>query len=164
MSSNRKKVVFVFSIFIIGVIWLLFFSDQEAADKRKYFDSLNFKLTGIVKHITSANEHDYGVMYLQRVQNNKGPSYQCAYQNKYLFCKIENNECIIVSPLINHIRLNDSISLDSHKQQYRIYRKGVLVTDAHPWINNEDLFFYDPIKAKGYLDFSYYRKKLINNN
>jgi hypothetical protein len=157
MSVFKTKIILFFIALIIAIIWFIR-PDKETEDEKIYFLKLNLCITGVVKQLISTNEHDHGVIYLEKIKSNRGNDYEALYKAKYLFCKIKNDEAIIVTPGIHEIQPDDSISINTNKKEYLIYRKGIKVQELNPWLNPED-DFYDSMNIKGYLDFSYFQRR-----
>ena len=131
--------------------------NKDAESKKKYIRSLNFTITGIVNKVMPLQdeERDYGAIYLKDFTSNKGSIYECSYKNKYLFCKIEDKEAIIVTSGITEIKPNDSVIYTTNTLNYKVYRHGQLVLDDGIALNDDD-DFYNTLKNYGYLDLSYY--------
>lgn len=159
MPNLKIKIILLFAALIIAVIWLLS-PDKEAEDEIKYLHSLNLKITGIVKQVMPLRDedHGYGVIYLKNFISNKRNEYQATYKDRYLFCKISNNEAIIISPLITEINPGDSVIFNTNTLICQVYEKGKLIAETGIAINTSDSF-YNVLNINGYLDFSYYNKK-----
>ena len=154
MSEVKKVLVLLLFILIIAIIGF-FNLNKEDDEERKYFSNLNFTFTGLVKKVEITNEHDYGVIYVSVIQNNKGSNYEALFKGKYLFCKIRDSEALIVSPEIDEIQPGDTIVINTNQlKKYSVYRKGKLVDNINPWINSED-YFYDYLQRKDYLNFGH---------
>ncbi|HTE01376.1 MAG TPA: hypothetical protein VK668_18950 [Mucilaginibacter sp.] len=154
MISSKHKIIFFSIAVIVMIIWFIS-PDKGANDQREYFRNLDLSITGIVKQTIPTNTHDHGVIYLEKIKSNKTNYYETLYKETFLFCKIYDDKAIIVTSQVSQIQPNDSISLNTSKNQYFIYRKGLKVDELGPWLYPEDSFYY-ALTVNGYLDFSYY--------
>jgi len=134
--------------------------DKDAEAKVKYFESLNFNMTGIVKQIIVTGDGGYGVIYLKVIENNKGYDYESKFKGQYLYCKIHDDEAIMMIPGSELSLPGDSIFVNTNQSKYLAYRHGVSVSYLGPSLNDRDSF-YDYLTEMGYLDFDYYHKNKV---
>ncbi|HZY36519.1 MAG TPA: hypothetical protein VFE53_07720 [Mucilaginibacter sp.] len=159
MTHLKIKLIIFLVAITVAIIWLLS-PDKDLESKIKYIRSLNLKITGIVKQVMPLQneDHGYGVIYFEHFTSNKGNEYECAYKDRYLFCRINENDAIIVTPGITVINPNDSVSYNTNVLSFKVYRKGKLIMENGIALNDEDSF-YNVLNINGYLDFSYFHRK-----
>lgn len=156
----KYKLMFVLAAFIVGVVWLFLHTDKDAQAERKYFGTLNFSMKGIVKQITVTGDGGYGVIYLKVIENNKGYHYESKFKGQYLYCKIHDDEAIMMIPGSEGALPGDSVVVNTNQSKYLVYRNGASVSYLGPWLNDRDAF-YDYLTEMGYLDFNYYHKNKV---